>query len=104
MKHATVEEKRTNNLTLSVFLRNVLLESQHDEHWDSFRSLCDPCQMEYDFIGKIENFSEDFVTMFKVLHVPLEKYISFDDMRVGTSSKQDANQGNDCAAAFGCAK
>ncbi|XP_026881854.2 carbohydrate sulfotransferase 12-like [Electrophorus electricus] len=40
-----------------------------DEHWKPMTQLCHPCQIDYDFIGKLENIEEDATHLLRVLHV-----------------------------------
>lgn len=35
-------------------------ERDYDEHWSSYWNRCDPCLVDYDFIGKIETANQDF--------------------------------------------
>lgn len=34
-------------------------KSYNDVHWAHYMDLCNPCHVEYDFVGKIESFKED---------------------------------------------
>ena len=34
-------------------------ERRRDHHWRQYDKICHPCLVKYDFIGKLENFSED---------------------------------------------
>ncbi|XP_030628282.1 carbohydrate sulfotransferase 12-like [Chanos chanos] len=40
-----------------------------DEHWRQAYRLCHPCQINYDFIGKMETVEEDAAHLFRMLHV-----------------------------------
>ena len=35
------------------------LEDQPEEHWREINRLCDPCSVQYDFIGKLETMADD---------------------------------------------
>ncbi|GFR11148.1 carbohydrate sulfotransferase [Trichonephila clavata] len=43
-------------------------ERDYDEHWAPYWSRCDPCLVDYNFIGKLETAQHDF-------HMLLEKLI-----------------------------
>ena len=56
--------KRGHDVTFPEFLKYVLNVEQieHgkvDRHWTSYTDLCNPCSIDYDFIGKYETFSRD---------------------------------------------
>ncbi|XP_030628277.1 carbohydrate sulfotransferase 12-like [Chanos chanos] len=40
-----------------------------DEHWRQMYRLCHPCQINYDFIGKMETMEEDAAFLLHILHV-----------------------------------
>ncbi|XP_045211134.2 uncharacterized protein LOC123562570 isoform X2 [Mercenaria mercenaria] len=40
-----------------------------DMHFDSFTALCKPCQISYDFVGKLENIKTDAVALMKSLNL-----------------------------------
>ncbi|CAL1547758.1 unnamed protein product, partial [Lymnaea stagnalis] len=50
-------------------------------HWQPFHELCYPCQMNYDFVGKLTSFGEDVAHILKVnglsdaIHVPKESSV-----------------------------
>ncbi|XP_051748044.1 carbohydrate sulfotransferase 12-like [Ctenopharyngodon idella] len=46
-----------------------------NEHWQQIYRLCHPCQIDYDFVGKMETLDEDTEHLLKILG--LEKYIHF---------------------------
>lgn len=41
------------------------LERDFDEHWAPYWSRCDPCLVDYDFIGKMETAKHDFPYAFQ---------------------------------------
>ena len=56
--------KRGHDVTFPEFLKYILNaeEIEHgkvDRHWTSYTDLCNPCSIDYDFIGKYETFSRD---------------------------------------------
>ncbi|XP_030067671.1 carbohydrate sulfotransferase 12-like [Microcaecilia unicolor] len=42
-------------------------EKPFNEHWKQVYRLCHPCQIEYDFIGKLETLDEDAVQLLRLL-------------------------------------
>ncbi|XP_072336928.1 carbohydrate sulfotransferase 12-like [Scyliorhinus torazame] len=46
-----------------------------NEHWRQVYRLCHPCQINYDFIGKLESLDEDASYLLKLLNV--EKFVQF---------------------------
>ncbi|XP_001338178.3 carbohydrate sulfotransferase 12-like [Danio rerio] len=50
-------------------------EKPFDEHWKQIHRLCHPCQIDYDFIGKLETLDEDTEHLLKILG--LDKHIHF---------------------------
>ncbi|KAK3089280.1 hypothetical protein FSP39_002308 [Pinctada imbricata] len=65
------------DITFEEFLRYVVkLEKaplwKRDPHYASMREVCKPCQIQYDFIGKIESFKED--VFFFLDHLNLSRY------------------------------
>ncbi len=49
-----------NDVTFPEFVRLVLdLQRSKDRHWAPMASLCHPCQIQYDFIGRFEKLEED---------------------------------------------
>lgn len=47
-----------------------------DHHWTTINSLCSPCQIEYDYIAKLETFDEDKVTLFKLFNATDRQLLS----------------------------
>ncbi|XP_072181002.1 carbohydrate sulfotransferase 11-like [Diadema setosum] len=61
--NATEEELRSGeNVTWPEFVLYVshLRESDFNEHWTPMYRLCAPCQIRYDFVGRIENIGNDY--------------------------------------------
>ncbi len=50
-------------------------EKPFNEHWQQMYRLCHPCQIEYDFVGKLETLDEDTEHLLKILG--LDNYIHF---------------------------
>nr|XP_033769952.1 carbohydrate sulfotransferase 12-like [Geotrypetes seraphini] len=53
------------------YLLDPLTEKERpfNEHWRQVYRLCHPCQIEYDFIGKLETLDEDAVELLRLLGV-----------------------------------
>lgn len=77
MKKYRSEENLDNNSkpTFQEFIRYLLETnpSYYDNHWAFYWSRCEPCLVEYDFIGKLEDSFEDFQQVSRQLQV---KYFS----------------------------
>ncbi|XP_019625100.1 PREDICTED: carbohydrate sulfotransferase 14-like [Branchiostoma belcheri] len=65
------------DVTFEEFVRFVIQAKGYDlnEHWQSYTELCQPCAVNYDFIGMYENLEEDTEHVLKVLGV--DKKVSF---------------------------
>uniref|UniRef100_A0A8C2FXW6 Carbohydrate sulfotransferase n=1 Tax=Cyprinus carpio TaxID=7962 RepID=A0A8C2FXW6_CYPCA len=50
-------------------------ENPFNEHWQQMYRLCHPCQIEYDFVGKLETLDDDTEHLLKILG--LNNYIHF---------------------------
>ncbi|XP_028825042.1 carbohydrate sulfotransferase 12 [Denticeps clupeoides] len=60
--------------TFSNFIRYLLdpkteSEAPFNEHWRQMYRLCHPCQINYDFVGKLETLDEDAEHLLRVLRV-----------------------------------
>ncbi|CAM1301499.1 CHST12 (predicted) [Pycnogonum litorale] len=47
------------NITFPEFVKYLIDSKDDDRHWMPIHQLCQPCSVEYDFIGKLETFTED---------------------------------------------
>ena len=64
IKRMIRKTQKGGRVTLDEFLRWLVKlgkkrGSYFDEHWRHYNSLCHPCDIEYDFIGKMETINED---------------------------------------------
>ncbi|XP_071530114.1 carbohydrate sulfotransferase 11-like isoform X2 [Panulirus ornatus] len=64
MKYRGTKAGHGKNVTFSEFIRFISEPGpgsfeQRNEHWLSVHHLCNPCTVQYDFIGKYENLKED---------------------------------------------
>ena len=49
----------SNLVTFPEFIKFYSNQRRRDHHWRQYDKICHPCLVKYDFIGKLENFSED---------------------------------------------
>ncbi|TRY81515.1 hypothetical protein DNTS_009922 [Danionella cerebrum] len=58
-------------LTFNHFVKYLLdpeiQRRQYDDHWELVHRICHPCQIDYDFIGKLETLEEDAEHLLKIL-------------------------------------
>ncbi|XP_043942839.1 carbohydrate sulfotransferase 9-like [Protopterus annectens] len=66
-------------VTFKEFIRYVVEENNNDIHWMPMFQLCQPCSIEYDFIGRHESMTEDADNILKYLGVP--KHVHFPDYK-----------------------
>ena len=72
--------KRGHDITFPEFLKYVLSAEEIergvvDRHWTSYTNLCNPCSIDYDFIGKYETFSRDVKEVFSMAKI--DKVVTF---------------------------
>ncbi|XP_073493638.1 carbohydrate sulfotransferase 9-like [Phyllobates terribilis] len=69
------------NLTFEQFANFITKEnpSNRDTHWKPMYQLFDPCNIQYDFIGKFETLVEDADFVFKTIEAP--KYLKYPTMK-----------------------
>ncbi|XP_045604616.1 carbohydrate sulfotransferase 11 isoform X3 [Procambarus clarkii] len=63
-KYRNTTMSQGHNITFSEFIRFISepgwgSTEQRNEHWISMHEICNPCGVEYDFIGKYETIKED---------------------------------------------
>ncbi|XP_064098703.1 carbohydrate sulfotransferase 11-like [Macrobrachium nipponense] len=64
-------------VTFEAFVKFVISQNEDaeedritlDPHWRSIHTLCNPCDIDYDFIGKFEHLTEDSRYLFKWLRI-----------------------------------
>ncbi|XP_036438624.1 carbohydrate sulfotransferase 12-like [Colossoma macropomum] len=56
-----------------------------DEHWRQMTHLCHPCQIHYDFIGKMETMEEDAAHLLRMLHV--DNIVQFPKIKSSTTDE-----------------
>ncbi|XP_069142435.1 carbohydrate sulfotransferase 11-like isoform X1 [Argopecten irradians] len=54
---------------------STIMEEGYNEHWDHYSSLCHPCLIQYDYIGKYETIDEDTDQILRDLRI--DKIIKF---------------------------
>ncbi|XP_069063785.1 carbohydrate sulfotransferase 9-like [Pleurodeles waltl] len=66
------------NITFLEFVRFVLQENpaESDLHWREMNKLCDPCNIQYDIIGKLTTLHEDASHVLKIIKAPKNLYFS----------------------------
>ena len=70
-----VNRKKTSDaITFSLFVNYLISLYQKnlpfDEHWAPFVTLCHPCHVPYDFVGKYETLYEDAEQILSRVHAP----------------------------------
>ncbi|XP_063803868.1 carbohydrate sulfotransferase 9-like [Pseudophryne corroboree] len=62
----------TENITFEEFARYIVLHNPQytDTHWKPMYNLCDPCQIQYDIIGKLKTIKQDADFILKVIGAP----------------------------------
>ena len=52
---------KTEKLSFEIFLEHLVDNPsfRKNPHWDTIENVCNPCQVNYDFIGKLETLQED---------------------------------------------
>ena len=53
--------------TFSEFVQFLLTEKPWNPHWNTYHSVCIPCFIEYDYIGKLEDMHEDTEHIFNII-------------------------------------
>ncbi|XP_035687546.1 carbohydrate sulfotransferase 11-like, partial [Branchiostoma floridae] len=53
------------NVSFRDFIRAIIDQKYINGHWKTFYELCDPCQIEYDFIAHTDTLAEDFHLFFR---------------------------------------
>ncbi|KAM4652087.1 carbohydrate sulfotransferase 9-like [Discoglossus pictus] len=61
-------------VTFEEFVRFIVQENPdyRDTHWKPMYELCDPCNIQYDFVGKFETINEDADYILKAVGAPKE--------------------------------
>ena len=79
-----IHKKYSNNYqtdhsaSFSEFLRHLIdknpVSVQRNEHWENFWSLCYPCDIDYDYILKLDTIEEDSDYLFNRLNIDTIHY------------------------------
>ena len=72
-----------------IYLNYVKKAKSMDQHWELALNLCDPCNIQYDFIGKVETLEKDSDQVLKILG--LSEKIKFP---IGAKDKYKTNIGD----------
>ncbi|XP_030830282.1 carbohydrate sulfotransferase 11 [Strongylocentrotus purpuratus] len=96
--NATLRELESGeNVTWSEFILYVthLAVDEFNEHWKPMYQLCDPCQVEYDFVGRVETINEDANYLLKeVMKLKTSKFPTFSDFATNSSEYTYAAYGD----------
>ena len=76
-----------NLITFPEFIKYYSDQRTRDHHWRQFDQICHPCLVKYDFIGKLENLSEEGPSLLrmaglsdKVAFPPIHQHTSGDEV------------------------
>ena len=76
-----------NLITFPEFIKYYSDQKTRDHHWRQFDKICHPCLVKYDFIGKLENLSEEGPSLLrmaglsdKVAFPPIHQHTSGDEV------------------------
>ncbi|XP_078515749.1 carbohydrate sulfotransferase 9-like isoform X2 [Lissotriton helveticus] len=77
-KHFRISRTHTTHVTFLEFVHYVLQEDpeESDSHWRQMNKLCDPCNIQYDVIGKLSTLHEDASNVLKIIRAPKNLYFS----------------------------
>uniref|UniRef100_A0A8C4QZW9 Carbohydrate sulfotransferase n=1 Tax=Eptatretus burgeri TaxID=7764 RepID=A0A8C4QZW9_EPTBU len=72
-KNPSKKELNTNNITFPEFARFVIQNPLGpDTHWQQMNRICNPCQIQYDFIGHYETINEEANWLLRYVNIPTE--------------------------------
>lgn len=79
------------NITFKQFARFIVKEnpSYRDTHWKPMYQLCDPCNIQYDFIGKFETLVEDTDCVLRTIGAP--KNLKYPSMKHHSNESRTNN-------------
>uniref|UniRef100_A0A8C5WFW9 Carbohydrate sulfotransferase n=1 Tax=Leptobrachium leishanense TaxID=445787 RepID=A0A8C5WFW9_9ANUR len=62
----------TEKITFPEFARYIIKEDvvSRDTHWKPMHELCDPCNIQYDIVGKFETMKQDSDFVLRTIHAP----------------------------------
>lgn len=71
-KRLAINVNSTEYITFPEFVRFIVQENPYyrDTHWKPMFQLCDPCNIQYDIIGKIESITRDADFVLKTIGAP----------------------------------
>ncbi|KAM4013377.1 carbohydrate sulfotransferase 8-like isoform 2-T2 [Anomaloglossus baeobatrachus] len=83
------DKKSTENVNFNEFVQYLLTEKpkEMDVHWRPMHYLCDPCNINYDFLGKLETVKKDSDYVLKVLGAP--SALKYPEIKQFNESKTD---------------
>ncbi|XP_071153186.1 carbohydrate sulfotransferase 11-like [Mytilus edulis] len=65
-------------------------ESSYEQHWAKYENLCQPCLMNYDFVGKFETMKNDISRTFKYLGIKIFNETVFPDRSVSYKNTESS--------------
>ncbi|XP_063420151.1 carbohydrate sulfotransferase 11-like [Mytilus trossulus] len=65
-------------------------ESSYEQHWAKYENLCQPCLVNYDFIGKFETMKNDISRTFKYLDIKIFNETVFPDRSVSYKNTESS--------------
>ncbi|XP_032223130.1 carbohydrate sulfotransferase 14 isoform X2 [Nematostella vectensis] len=70
-KHRRKHNSEKLSITLSDFFLHIskTKAAKLNDHWMPFKDLCQPCAMNYDFVGSLENIEQDSQKVFRLLNI-----------------------------------
>ena len=77
---------KNTDITFEEFMLFVTNSSKgrNNEHWKPYDSLCHPCDMQYDIIGKLETIEEDSERFLRMIGAPEQLHYPYRKKRVQT--------------------
>ena len=78
------------NITFDEYLNYVLNigKGYWNEHWQTYDKLCQPCGIQYDFIGKFENLEQEASYVLEMSGISRKSNVSFPAVKPSTTSSK----------------
>uniref|UniRef100_UPI00358F6215 carbohydrate sulfotransferase 8-like isoform X1 n=2 Tax=Myxine glutinosa TaxID=7769 RepID=UPI00358F6215 len=90
-KNPSNKDLNTSHVTFPEFARFIIKNPlRHDIHWQQINRICNPCQIQYDFIGHYENINEEANWLLRYVNAPPEIHFpNFKDIHTSESVTND---------------
>ena len=77
--YTDTDRKYCTDTTFPEFIKWVIKQGENgsidDQHWSPYTTFCDPCKVQYDFIGKLESMTTDVAYIMKeYFHLPPSEF------------------------------